>query len=329
MPIYLYWGEDEFAIAQAIQALRQRVLDAAWESFNFDKLAGEAADAVTQALNQAMTPPFGSGGRLVWLVNTTLGQRCPEDLLADLERTLPLLPETTTLLLTMSGKPDGRLKSTKLLQKMAKVQEFNRVEAWKTDAIAKSVRQTAQAQGMKLTDEAVDLLVEAIGNDTRRLHTELEKLQLYAGGTGRSLTADDVTALVTTTTQSSFKLAAAIREGQTGTALDMVVDLLQQNEPPLLIVASLVKQFRTWVWIKVMLEAGERDDQAISQAAEIGNPKRLYFLKPEVRNLSLSSLLQSLSVLLELEAGLKRGADELISLQTKVVELCELCAKKF
>lgn len=329
MPIYLYWGDDEFAIAQAIKTLRQQVLDPAWESFNFDKLAGESADAVTQALNQVMTPPFGSGGRLVWLVNTTLGQRCPDEVLADLERTLPLVPETTTLLLTMAAKPDGRLKSSKFLQKVAKVQEFNRVDAWKTDAIAKSVRQTAQAQGIQLTDEAVDLLVEAIGNDTRRLQTELEKLQLYAGGTGRSLTAEDVTALVTTTTQSSFKLAAAIREGQTGTALDMVVDLLQQNEPPLLIVASLVKQFRTWVWIKVMLEAGERDDQAIAQAAEIGNPKRLYFLKPEVRNLSLPALLQSLSVLLELEAGLKRGADELISLQTKVVELCELCAKKF
>ena len=329
MPIYLYWGDDEFAIAQAIKTLRQQVLDPAWESFNFDKLAGEAADAVTQALNQAMTPPFGSGGRLVWLVNTTLGQRCADEVLAELERTLPALPETTTLLLTMPAKPDGRLKSSKFLQKVAKVQEFNRVESWKTEAIAKSVRQTAQAQGLTLTDEAVDLLAEAIGNDTRRLQTELEKLQLYAGDTGRSLTADDVTALVTTTTQSSFKLAAAIREGQTGTALDMVVDLLQQNEPPLLIVGSLVKQFRTWTWIKVMLEAGERDDQAIAQAAEIGNPKRLYFLKPEVRNLSLSALLRSLSVLLELEAGLKRGADELISLQTKVVELCELCAKKF
>ncbi|MDX2240931.1 MAG: DNA polymerase III subunit delta [Leptolyngbyaceae cyanobacterium bins.302] len=327
MPIYLYWGNDEFAIAQASAALRGKVLDPGWESFNFDKIAPDQPDALTQALNQAMTPPFGSGGRLVWLVNTTICQKCPDDQLNELERTLPALPEATTLLLTTPNKPDSRLKSTKLLQKLAEVRDFSLVDAWKTDAIAKNVRQTAQTLDIKLTSEAVDLLVEAVGSDTRRLHTELEKLRLYLGHSKRSLTETDIATLITSTTQSSFKLAAAIRQGQTGAALEMVAELLRQNEPALLIVASLVKQFRTWTWIKVMLDAGERDELAIAQAAEIGNPKRLYFLKPEVQAIPLHALLQTLPVLLELEANLKRGADDLITLQTKIVELCELCRK--
>lgn len=327
MPIYLYWGSDEFAIAQAASSLRDQVLSPAWESFNFDKISPDQPEALTQALNQAMTPPFGEGGRLVWLMNTTVCQRCPEDQLGELERTLSVIPETTTLLLTTTSKPDNRLKSTKLLQKYAEVRDFSLIDPWKTDLIAKNVRQTAQEKGVKLANEAVDLLVEAIGSDTRRLHTELEKLRLYAGTAQRSLTEADVAALVTATTQSSFKVGTAIRLGQTGEALELVADLLRQNEPALRIVSSLVGQFRTWLWIKVMLEAGERDEMAIAQAAEIGNPKRLYFLKQEVRSLSLNSLLQTLPLLLELEASLKRGADDLISLQTKVVELCELCRK--
>ncbi|MDX2231818.1 MAG: DNA polymerase III subunit delta [Leptolyngbyaceae cyanobacterium bins.349] len=327
MPIYLYWGNDDFAIAQAISTLQKKILDPAWESFNLDKLSPDQPDALTQALNQAMTPPFGSGGRLVWLANTGICQRCPDEQLSELERTLPVLPNTTTLLLTTPNKPDSRLKSTKLLQKVATVQEFSLVDAWKTDIIAKNVRHTAQTLEVDLTDGAVDLLVEAIGSDTRRLHLELEKLRLYASELGRSLTQTDVASLVTATTQSSFKLAAAIRQGQTGAALDLVAELLRQNEPALVIVFSLVKQFRMWVWIKVMLEAGERDDVAIAQAAEIGNPKRLYFLKKEVQALSAQTLLQTLPILLELEANLKRGADPLISLQTKVVELCERCRK--
>lgn len=327
MPIYLYWGNDEFAIAQAVAALRQRVLDAAWESFNFDKIASDQPDALTQALNQAMTAPFGSSGRLVWLVNTTVCQRCPDDQWAELERTLAALPETTTLLFTTLSKPDSRLKSTKLLQKVAEVREFSLVDAWKTDQIAKNLRQTAQQAGVKLSDGAIELLVDAIGSDTRRLHTELEKLRLYAGKSTRSLTETDVANLVTATNQSVFKLGAAIRQGETAIALEMVADLLRQNEPALRIVSSLTGQFRTWLWIKVMLAAGERDDSAIAQAAEIGNPKRLYFLKQEVYHLSLDALLQTLPLLLELEANLKRGADDLISLQTKIVELCELCRK--
>jgi DNA polymerase-3 subunit delta len=327
MPIYLYWGSDEFAIAQATGVLRDRVLHPAWESFNFDKITADQPEALNQALNQAMTPPFGEGGRLVWLVNTTVCQKCPEDQLLELDRTLPVVPETTTLLLTTSNKPDSRLKSTKLLQKYAEVRDFSLIDPWKTDLIAKNVRQTAQEVGLKLSAEAIDLLVEAIGSDTRRLHTELEKLRLYAGASKRSLTDADVASLVMATTQSSFKLGTAIRTGQTGEALELVAELLRQNEPALRIVSSLVGQFRTWLWIKVMLEAGERDDLAIAQAAEIGNPKRLYFLKQEVKQLSLNSLLQTLPLLLELEASLKRGADDLISLQTKVVELCELCRK--
>ncbi len=325
MPIYLFWGSDDFAIAQATAALRTQVLNSDWESFNFDKITADQPEALTQALNQAMTPPFGAGGRLVWLVNATVCQRCPEEQLTELERTLPVLPDTTTLLFTTSSKPDSRLKSTKLLQKYAEVRDFSLIDPWKTDLIAQKVQQTAQTAGVKLTPDAITVLVEAIGSDTRRLHTELEKLRLYAGATQRSLTAEDVANLVMATTQSSFKLGTAIRTGQTGEALELVAELLRQNEPALRIVSSLVGQFRTWLWIKVMLEAGERDETAIAQAAEIGNPKRLYFLKPEVRSLSLNSLLQTLPLLLELEASLKRGADDLISLQTKVVELCEVC----
>ncbi len=330
MPIYLYWGNDDFAIAQAISTLREQVLNPAWESFNYDKITPDQPDAITQALNQAMTPPFGSGKRLVWLVDTTLCQRASDELLAELEQTLPALPATSVLLLTSRVKPDSRLKVTKLVQSHAEVREFSLVDAWKTDVIIKQVRQAAQEKGVKLTGGAIELLAEAVGNDTRQLYSELEKLRLYSGqgGTQRSLTESDVAALVTATTQSSLKLAAAIRQGQIAEALELVADLLRQNEPALRIVGSLLGQFRTWIWVKVMIESGERDDRAIAQAVELRNPKRLYFLKQEVQSLSLSSLLQTLPIFLELEASLKRSADELPTLQTKVVELCHLCQSR-
>ena len=113
MTIILYWGEDDFAIAKAVVAIKQSSLDPAWMSFNYEKIVPERDDAVITALNQAMTPPFGTGKRLVWLADTTLTQQCSEALLTELERTLPNVPATTMLLLTSKNKPDGRLKSTK------------------------------------------------------------------------------------------------------------------------------------------------------------------------------------------------------------------------
>ncbi len=324
MPIYFYWGDDEFAITQAVNALRQKVLDPDWSSFNYDKLTSDQADAIVQGLNQVMTPPFGMGHRLVWLADTTLCQRCPDNLLAELERTLPNLPESSVLLLTATNKPDSRLKVTKLLQKHAEFREFAVIPPWKTELLVKQVQQVAQAVGVKLTGNATELLAEAVGNDTRQLYSELEKLRLYGGDTKQPLNEAAIASLVTTSTQNTLQLAAAIRQGQTATALDLVADLLRQNEPALVILKSLVGQFRTWLWVKIMLEAGERDDQKIAQEAEIGNPKRLFFLRKEVAPLPLPALLQTLPLLLELETSLKRGADELSTLQTKIIELCEL-----
>ena len=328
LPIYLYWGEDEFAIARATTDLRQRVLDPDWSSFNFDKITPDQPDAVVQGLNQAMTPPFGMGSRLVWLVDTPLCQRCPEDLYGELERTLPNLPETSVLLLTTSHKPDSRLKVTKLLQKYAEVREFSVIPPWKTDLLVKQVQQAAKEVGIKLTPGATELLAESVGNDTRQLYGELEKLRLYGSHSRQALDERAIATLVTTSTQNTLQLGSAIRQGQTAHALDLIADLLRQNQPALMIVKSLVGQFRTWLWVKLMVETGERDEQAIAQAAEINNPKRLYFLKKEVESLPLATLLQTLPLLLDLEASLKLGSDELSTLQMKIIELCELCRQR-
>lgn len=329
MTIYLYWGEDDFALEKAVDALRKRVLDSQWASFNYDKILPDQADAIIQGLNQAMTPPFGAGGRLVWLVNTTLCQHCSEELLTELKRTIPVIPESSVLLLTTPNKPDGRLKSTQLLQKSADIREFSLIPPWKTDQLLQKVRQFAQENGVKLTDQAAQLLAESVGNDTRRLFSELEKLQLYVQpdleekGHTRVVDVDAVAALVTANTQNSLQLAAAIKAGHTAIALGLVADLINHNEPALRIVATLIGQFRTWLWVKLMTEAGERDEK-IAQAAEVGNPKRVYFLRQDVKSLTLHQLSETLPLLLELEVSLKRGSDSLSALQSKVIQLCQL-----
>ncbi len=328
MPIYLYWGTDDFAIAQATKTLREKVLDPAWESFNYNKISPDQSDAITQGLNQAMTPPFGAGSRLTWLADTTMCQRCPDELFGELERTFASLPHTSFLLLTSSAKPDSRLKVTKLLQKHAEIREFSPIPPWKGDLLLKQVKQVAQELNVKLTADAMELLAESVGNDTRQLYSALEKLRLYVGEARRSLTASDVATLVAATQQNTLKLAAAIRQGQVAEALEMVAELLRQNEPALRIVSSLIGEFRRWLWIKLMVESGERDDSAIAKAAEIANPKRLYFLKQEVQSLSSHALLQTLPLLLALEFSLKDGADDLAVMQTKIVELCQLCGAR-
>ncbi|PSN17812.1 DNA polymerase III subunit delta [filamentous cyanobacterium CCP5] len=322
MAVYFFWGNDEYRLAQAVTDLRQQHLDPDWASFNYEQIGPDLADGPIQALNQAMTPPFGGGKRFVWLKDTSLGQRCAEAVLSEFQRTLPQIPETTVLLLTSSSKPDGRAKLTKLLQKYAEVREFSPIPPWKSDLLVQQVQRAAQSVNLTLATDTAELLATAIGNDTRQLHSELEKLALFWQRPD-PLPMAAASELITVTTQNSLQLASALRQGQTGEVLGLVTDLLDRNEPALRIVAVLVNQFRMWLWVKLMGEA--RAPQAdIAREAEVGNPKRVYFLEKEVRSHSLQAFQQALPLLLSLEHSLKSGADERATLQTKLIELSRL-----
>ncbi len=325
MPIYFFWGEDEFRLKQAAENLRDRTLDPTWATFNYDRITPDVSDAAVQGLNQAMTPPFGMGQRFVWLADTTLGQRCSEAMMTEIERTLPSVPETTVLLLTSANKPDGRLKSTKLLKKYADVREFAAIAPWQTDQLIGQVQRVAKEMHLRLKPEAAELLAEAVGADTRRLYNELEKLSLYWSAKGQvktdPLPPEVITQLVAVSTQTSFQLAESLIAGRTDQALGLVTDLLANNEPALKVVATLVGQFRRWLWVSLMMQQGERDVKAIAKAAEINNPKRVYILQKQVRGCSPAQLEKALSLLLGLEFSLKRGASEAITLQTKMIEI--------
>ncbi|OCQ91672.1 DNA polymerase III subunit delta [Oscillatoriales cyanobacterium USR001] len=323
MGVYIFWGEDDFSLTAAVNSLRQKFLDPNWATFNYDKILPDRPDAVISALNQAMTPPFGIGNRFVWLADSPILQQCSPELFAEIERTIPVILSTTILLITTHNKPDSRLKSTKLLLKSAEVSEFSPIPPWKTEELVKQVRQVADERGIKLTSSAIEMLAECVGNDTRQLKSELDKLELYAGSSKKPLGDDAIAALVRSNTQNSLQLAAAIRQGNTAQALQLVAELISHNEPALKIVATLTSQFRTWLWVKLGTQTGDPDDK-IAQAAEINNPKRIYFFRQEVKNLKLEQLQKTLPILLELESSLKRGAEEISTLQTKVIEICNL-----
>ncbi|BAZ46409.1 DNA polymerase III subunit delta [Chondrocystis sp. NIES-4102] len=322
MPVYLYWGEDDFSLTQAVEKLQAQVLDSNWLQFNYHKLIGDRSETIIEGFNQVMTPVFGAGERLVWLAQTNLCEQKPDDqVLNELKRTLEFIPTSSHLLLTTEKKPDGRLASTKLLNQYASVKDFSLIPPWKTDLIAAKIKEIAQVINLPLTPSAIALLTDSVGNDTRQLWNELQKLKIFWGDQSQPLDEDSISALVICNTQNSLKLATAIKNGKAATALSLITDLINHNEPPLKIVATLVGQFRTWTIVKLMQELGQTDNKALATAAGINNPNRLYFIRQEISQTTTQQLLAVLPQLLELEYHLKTGAAAWEILQTKVVEL--------
>ncbi len=324
MPVYFFWGEDDFNLIQAAKQLQKDIVDTDWMDFNFHRFSCYQTDFTIEGLSQIMTPPFGMPGRLVWIEESSIATNSSQDLFSELSRTLPAIPPENHLLFTSSKKPDARLKSTKLLKKYAQFKEFFLIKPWDTDAILKQIKDMASSFGLKLTPKATQVLADCVGNNTRQLWNELEKLSIYHQTRDKPLDDSLVSTLVNSTTSNTLHLAEAISQGKSEAALDLLVKLVNQNQPPLKIVATLVSQFRMLAIIRLYVESGEQDDKVIAEAASVNNFKRIYFLRKQVKSLSSQQLLNTLPILLDLECNLKSGMEALSSLEVKIIELCRL-----
>ena len=340
MPIHLYWGDDEAARTRAVETLVERLVDPAWASINLSRLDGNDSGQAGQALEEARTPPFGSGARLVVLQRSPFCSQCPAELASRLEASLSLIPADCHLVLVSAGKPDARLKTTKALKKVAQEQGFPLPAIWDGEGLIDLVERTARELGLRLEPAATEALAEAIGSDSARLATELEKLSLYAAraaggtasegpaggrasapsGSGRDpappaaagaapITAAAVAALVGGRSTSALAVGDALLAGQGAVAIAQADALLAANEPALRIVAALTSQIRGWLWVSLLEQQGEQDVAVIAKAAGIANPKRIYVMRKQLRGRRPGQLLTLLGQVLEAEAALKRGAE--------------------
>ena len=309
MPIHLIWGDDAAARDRAIQGLIDTLVDPSWSSLNLSRLDGAEAGQAAQALDEARTPPFAAGDRLVLLQRSPFCNACPAELADRFEAALSLIPNTSHLVLVNPAKPDGRLRTTKALQKRIKQgldheQAFPLPAVWDGAGQRQLVQRTAEALGLVLDADAVDALVDAVGTDSARLESELRKLSLRSN----RISGDLVHALVGGRSTNALAVGDALLEGNPGEAISLWDALIDAGEPALRIVATLTGQIRGWLWVSLMEQQGERDVAVIAKAAGIGNPKRIYVMRKQLQGRPAKRFLSLLSRLLEVEARLKRGA---------------------
>jgi len=314
MPIHLLWGDDSAALERAINTLIADAVDPAWSSINLSRLDGAETGQAQQALEEARTPPFGGGCRLVLLQRSPFCNACPSELADRFEAAVPLIPDGSHLLLVNPAKPDGRLRTTKVLQKLVKAgnaseQSFQLPAVWDGAGQRQLVERTAADLKLRLEADAVDALIEAIGNDSARLSMELQKLALHAESSGLdSISAAAIAQLIDGQASNALQVGDALLEGNVGEAISRLDGLIEAGEPALRIVATLTGQIRGWLWVSLLEQQGERDVGVIAKAAGIGNPKRIYVMRKQLRGRPPSRCLKLLGRLLDVEAALKRGA---------------------
>tara|TARA_B100000700_G_C14963742_1_gene817831 strand:- start:438 stop:1442 length:1005 start_codon:yes stop_codon:yes gene_type:complete len=319
MPIHLIWGDDSGAKDRYINNLIKELVDSDWLSMNLSRFDGNDINDVKKALEETRTPPFGFGGRVVLVQKNPFCNNCTSELGAKFEEIIELIPEKTNLILSQDIKPDGRLKTTKLLQKLIQSKKVNEQKfllpaIWDENGQRDLVEKTAEELGLKLEKDAIFLIVESIGNDSARLHTELEKFSLLESSKGGEEANNSKPLLITTETVNSllngvktnvFQIGDALLRENIGEAISKIDTLLDSGEPGLRILASLTTQIRGWLWVSLL--ENQQDVAEIAKTAGIANPKRIYVIRKQIKGKPSSLFLNLLVKCLEIEASLKKG----------------------
>ena len=318
MPIKIIWGNDLNACNTFIKKVIDQKVSTAWKEINVTHLDGHDEIQISQAMDEILTPPLGDGSRVVILKNNPMFNIKNEELRIKFEKIYNHIPINTYLILQNNKKPDSRLKSTKLIQKLIKEdlaieKSFCLPDIWDYEGQKKYLEYSANAMNIKLEKDVAELIIDSVGNDSALLMNELAKAKIYLSAIESNqnsklfLRSVDVKKIFNNHQSNIFKIIDLLLQKNINDSLREIQYLLQKGEPALRLNAGLISQIRLHTIVKLSSNQEKVSTEKICDLASISNPKRIFFIRKKIANTSEDYLINLMSNLLNIESLLKRG----------------------
>ena len=318
MPIQIIWGNDLNASNKFIKKIIDEKVSKTWGEINISYLNGDDDNQIKQAFDEILTPPLGDGSRVVVLKNNPLFTNKNEEIRLKFEKIYQNIPSNTYFLLQNTKKPDSRLKSTKFIQNLIKKglaieTSFSLPDIWDFEGQKRYLEFTANSMNIHLGKGTADLIIDSVGNDSFNLVSELSKAKIYLSAINNNenkeliLESDDVKKIFNDQQSNIFKIIDHLLQNSISDGLIEIYYLLKKGEPALRLNAGLISQIRMHTIVKLLHKSGEQDLSKICKLANISNPKRIFFIRKKVNNISSDFLIKLMSNLLDIESSLKKG----------------------
>jgi DNA polymerase-3 subunit delta len=353
----LIGGNDEFAVKQRTTALLQE--SAPEEAMNFEIIDAQAetVDAACQRLAQLqealLTLPFFGGFKLVHFKNCTFladnvtGRS--ESVLASWESIADVLKKTdpgdVQLVISALGV-DRRRAFFRTFSTLGEVEFHNLPDLGKFQearAYAGRIGEMIRDRGLKADPHVPEMFVEMIGNDTRSVHSELDKLALYVHPETH-IREEDLRAIVAVTRESIvWDMNDAVIQGDARESVHLLRQLLGQGESEVGIGILLAGQVRlaavgTYLLEKkqlrliqsgrsISLEVTPEGEALlpVSKKGEKPNSYRLAKIVDQARKRPSIRWFQAVEILHRTALQLvSSGGDRARLLETAVVKICNL-----
>jgi DNA polymerase III subunit delta len=258
-PVYWLEGEEDYFIDKVVHYAEHNILTESEAGFNLTVFYGRDADW-TQVINACKRYPMFSERQVV-LLKEAQHMRDIDKLESYIAQPLS---STIFVVAYKEKKVDGRTQLAKLLKTKA---ELFTTKKMYDSALPEWTNEMVKGKGFTISQKAVLLLVDHIGNDLSRIDNEVDKM-LVNLGTRTNITEDDIEKYVGVSKEyNPFELQSAMAAKDLSKAM-RIIQYFEANPKAAPIQLVLPTLYNLFSKTYMIFGQSSKDDKTI--AANIG-----------------------------------------------------------
>lgn len=314
LPVYLFFGDEEFLIHEAVAAILAKTVDPASQDFNFNTVYCKGT-AGSDIVNLAQTLPFMSERR------TVVAKEIEALKAADLEDLTDYLqdPSPSSCLILLANQP--RFEKKSVISAVEKHGAVTRFFALLDREIVPWIDGWCRGKGLAIQRDAANYVWQTLGNDLQAISNELTKTAVYLKDR-KTITYDDVKAVVGDFREfTAFDLAEAVGRRNREKAFLILGRLLQEGEAPVGLLGSLAWNYRRLLRAKSFEAAGMGYDEIKKKLGIIFHQSSAF--QEQLRAHAVTDLREGLGRLVDADRALKSGSlTGRLVLERLILRLC-------
>ncbi len=309
MPLYLFWGDEDYLIDKEISKLKKTVLKGDINALNYKRYDNPNFQNLESILRT--TPMlFGDSLHIIKAEKYFLNQK--KQFLSDTEvasiiKDFELVSDRVHIVFTCQipkkedKKPDARKKIYKTLDKIGKITQFSSFrdyEDWKYTPV---IQEIAKEKEITISNDTIKALVETSGVYLMDIDSQLEKLKLYAYP-NKKITADMVDK-ISIVNEDVFTLVDLMINSNCEIFMEKLTNLLEKSH-----YLEILALLQTMINKLMQMKYYSQSMSNYELASKLGqNPKRVEIDLKKISNISLKKLVEIKQNLTMAEFKLKSG----------------------
>jgi len=314
-PLYVFYGDEEFFINEALSAVKTHALKDTDPSLSLIEFKGDETSGGV-IFDELRTLPFFAGKNKLIIVEDA------GDFVEKNRETLDKYlqtPSNHASLVLVCNKWDKRTKLSSLVDKVGVSIECKRLKDHQLSGWISN--RAKQYYKKNISPAAAQKLVEDVGNNLAIIDKHLEKLSIYLGEK-QTIDERDVDALVgVDRSRTVFELTDAVAQRNTAGALKILGQMLTHGEDSVRIISLLAWQIKRLWRAKQILKQGGDEHKVASELQVVPFFAKRFF--EQVKLFAEEDLMKKHALLLETDVKSKTSSfGTQLLLELLVYKLC-------